>query len=135
VKILRCFLLLMLVLNTPLFIYAQGVPKAFEAYDYAGAVDGRLVRFNLADGYIGASYIQLFLTAGKKPLKFEPDAGTPNENNQLKFIPFPESRSGYFLLHNVQAVYDNLPSRITGYYFLKNKKTRVRLVLIVSHKH
>src|ERR1700744_4290303 len=50
----------MLVSTVPLAARAQGVPKAFESFDYSGTVNGKVVWFSLADGYIGASYVQMY---------------------------------------------------------------------------
>ncbi|MBB6108658.1 hypothetical protein SAMN05421821_102107 [Mucilaginibacter lappiensis] len=129
-KILRIFFLLIFVLSAPSIIRAQGVPKAYEAFDYSGTVNGKVVRFSLADGYIGASYLHMYLTGKAKPVYFQPDVGIADEHNKLKFVPFPKGRSGYFILDNIQEAYDKNPAYIVGNYYLNHKVFPVKFRLI-----
>ena len=111
----------------PLAIFAQGVPKAFAPIYYQGKVYGHSIRFKLADGYIGASIIRMTLNKKGHALIFQPESGTADEHNQLKFLPFPNSSSGYFILDNMQEAYGDTPLYITGYYFFRGKKMPLKL--------
>lgn len=127
-KTLRNLLVFVLFYCTPSAIFAQGVPKAFAAIYYQGKVYGNSIRFKLADGYIGASIIRMNLNKKGRALIFQPESGTADEHNQLKFLPFPHSSSGYFILHNMQESYGDTPLYITGYYFFHGKKIPLKLI-------
>ena len=101
---------------------AQGMPKAYNAINYQGKINGRLVKFILADGYIGASFIKMGLPGQKKPLVFEPEADVADVQNRLKFIAMGKNNSNYFILDNMQDAYEETPAYITGVFFLTAKK-------------
>jgi hypothetical protein len=119
------FMMAILCLSVPLF--AQGVPKAYEAIKYQGKLNGSTVKFSLANGYIGASSLSLFMPGKLKPLMFQPDAGVADEHNRLKFVPGAQNGSGYFIMDNMQETYDNSPVFISGKYYLKGKMITVKL--------
>jgi hypothetical protein len=127
-KIFRHLLLFALFYCVPSAIFAQGVPKAFAPIYYQGKVYGNSIRFKLADGYIGASIIRMKLNKKGHALIFQPESGTADEHNQLKFLPFPKSNSGYFILDNMQEAYEDTPLHIKGYYFFHDKKILLKLI-------
>ncbi len=134
-KTFRYFICLMLILSAPLLAHAQGVPKAYEAINYQGKVNSKQVRFSLAEGYISASSLKMYLPGKIRPLVFEPDAGVADANNRLKFIPVPQGRPDYFILDNMQEAYDEIPAYIAGSYFFNNKKIAVKFWVVKSNTH
>ncbi|MGZ3874022.1 MAG: hypothetical protein ACXVJD_13965 [Mucilaginibacter sp.] len=114
---------------------AQGVPKAYEAINYYGKANGRPVKFVLADGYIGASSIKMYIKTQNKPVFFEPDAGTADEQGRLKFVAGNPGNFGYFVLDNMQGAYDDTPAVITGIYIFNGKKVPVKFGLVKPRRH
>lgn len=115
-------------------VFAQGVPKAYGSINYFGKLNGRTIKLMLADGYIGASRVKVQF--GKTSLiVFSPNSGVVDEYNQLKFIPAEEGRQDYFILDNMQEVYDGAPVFIEGKYHLKNQIIPVKFWLIRPQKH
>lgn len=55
IRIFRHHSLLVMLCLASLQAFAQGVPKAYESIYYQGKVNGHIVKFLLANGYIGAS--------------------------------------------------------------------------------
>lgn len=129
----RC-LIFVIAFSSSLHACAQGVPKAYEAISYRGMVNGRLVVFVLADGYIGASSLKMYLPGKMKPVVFEPDAGVGDEHNRLKFVSARPGTDEYLILDNMQDVYEKTPAFIAGYYFLNHKKIPVKFRPVKSHK-
>ncbi|UOE50829.1 hypothetical protein MTO98_07035 [Mucilaginibacter sp. SMC90] len=103
----------------PALGFAQGVPKAYEAFSYKGILNGHSVQLSLADGYIGASYII------SKNIKFQPESNSPDEQHHLKFIT--NKNNSYFILNNMQEAYGNRPGTITGKYYINNKAVTIKL--------
>lgn len=130
-KIIISVVLCLISLNT----LGQGVAKAYETTTYQGKVNGRLVSFNLANGYIGASSLKMYLPGKTKPLVFEPDGGVADGHSRLKFVAVNRSIIDYFILNNMQEAYDEMPAFIDGGYFLNNKKVTVKFGLVRAHKH
>lgn len=115
--------------------FGQGVPKAYEAINYQGKANGKLVKLMLANGYIGASTLKLSVPGKTRLISFEPDAGVANEHNRLKFINASQNDLEYFILDNMQEAYEEIPVLITGIYFLKGNKIPVKFRLVKKHKH
>ena len=114
-------------------VFAQGVPKAYGSINYYGKWNGRPVSLMLADGYIGASRIKVQM--GKTRLiVFNPNSGVIDEYNQLKFIPAKEGRQDYFILDNMQEVYEAAPVFIAGKYHLNNQIISIKFRLIRRRK-
>lgn len=134
-KAFRYFVFFMLILSASLLAHTQGVPKAYEVRNYQGKVNGKQVRFSLADGYIGASFLKMYLPGEIKPLIFEPDAGVADANKRLKFISVIQGRPDYFILDNMQEAYDETPTYIAGSYFFNNKKIAVKFWVVKSNAH
>jgi hypothetical protein len=124
----------MLLCLASLRMFGQGVPKAYEAVNYRGKVNGSLVRLMLANGYIGASSVKLLLPGKAKPLVFEPDAGVADADNRLKFAPINQAYSQYFILDHMQDAYEEIPAFITGNYFFNGEKVTVKFWLMKSRK-
>ena len=126
----RHYSLLAMLCLISLQAFSQGVPKAYESIYYQGKVNRHIVKFLLANGYIGVSALKIYLAAKTRPLVFEPDASVADERNQLKFVPVLAGSPGYFILNNMQEAYDETPACVTGNYFLNNKITPVKLRLL-----
>lgn len=115
--------------------FGQGVPKAYEAINYHGKTNGRLVKFILANGYIGASTLKLSVPRQTKSISFEPETGVPDEHNQLKFIAASPNDQEYFILNNMQETYEETPRSVSGIYFLNGKKVPVKFDLVKIREH
>jgi len=113
----------------------QGVPKAYEAINYQGKANGRLVKFMLANGYIGASALKLSVPRKTKPISFEPEAGVADEHNRLKFITASSNDQEYFIMENMLEVYEQTPRSISGIYFLNGKKIPVKFESVKGRRH
>ena len=122
--------ILALFIFIPMQTIAQGVPKAYEAINYRGIVNGQTARFVLANGYIGASSMKLFIAGNKKPILFEPDQGVSDEKYRLKFIPNQIGRHDYFIMNNMQEAYDENPAYMEGNYYLDHQVSPVKFKLI-----
>lgn len=120
------FVFLILLVLVQVKSLAQGVPKAYERINYRGTVSGKLVRLVLANGYIGASSLELSVSGQKRSEVFQPEAGVADEQNRLKFIPLRQNDHGYFVLDNMQEAYAQIPSVIPGAYFLNDKKILIK---------
>ena len=112
----------------------QGVPKAYEAIQYQGKANNKLVKFILANGYIGASTLKLSVPGKKKLTSFEPEAGVADEHNRLKFIAANSNVPEYFIMDNMQEAYEDTPQSVSGLYFLNGKKIHVKLELVKGRK-
>jgi hypothetical protein len=112
----------------------QGVPKAYEVINYQGKANGRLMKFMLANGYIGASTLEIAAFGKSKPRLFEPEAGVADEHNQLKFKAANPNNQEYFIIDNMQEAYEETPRSISGMYFLNGKKKTVKLELVRGRK-
>ncbi len=118
------FMMAVLALSSPLF--AQGVPKAYDAVKYQGKLNDRQVKFSLANGYIGASSLSVFAPGKTKPQIFRPDAGVADEHDRLKFIANERNGGDYFILDNMQETYDDPPAFISGKYYLGGKTIAIK---------
>ncbi len=111
----------------PLGIFAQGVPKAFEAVTYRASLNGHAVTFILANGYIAGSMIKLHVPGDKKPVVFRPEGGEADEGNRLKFV---NDSKEYVILYNMQAAYDEIPGSINGKFYTNHKVKPLKFWLI-----
>ncbi len=134
VQNLRVTILVLLCLIS-LQTLGQGVPKAYEAINYQGKINGRPAKFILASGYIGASSIKISLPGQQKNLVFYPNSGVADAQNRLKFITAGQTNAGYFILGNMQEAYEETPAFIAGSYFLDGKKIPFKLALVRPRKH
>lgn len=109
----------------------QGIPKAYEEIHYRGKVNGEQVKFTLANGYIGASLIRFYTAGHNRPVAFQRESGTADEQRHLKFIA-TQGNVGYFIIDNMQEAYEDPPTFIAGRYFSKGQKLPIKLVMIRS---
>jgi hypothetical protein len=118
----------------PLQTFSQGVPKAYEAETYHSKLNGQSVTFILANGYIAASSVKLFIPSHKKPVVFQADNAVEDENNRLKFVTYLPGRHDYFVMDNMQPAYDDVPAYIAGKYYSDNKVIPVKFWLVKYRK-
>lgn len=119
----------------PLQTLAQGVPKAYESVTYRASMKGRPLTLVLANGYIAASSIKMLPNTAGRVIVFEPDAGTEDQNNRLKFIPIPTGRQDYFIMDNMQSAYEEIPAYLAGKYYLDHQIIPVKFQLVKKRKH
>jgi len=112
-------LLLLIGMLSPAFAYAQ---KAYEAVKYTGKVQNMVVRFTLADGYLGACEVKL--TDGKthKTISFLPENGSADENKNLTFYRRNGSpKTDRFVISGMEELFETPPAKIKGIYYTKGK--------------
>ena len=125
-KLLR-YTLLAALFALPLFGSAQ---KAYETVHYQGTVNGMLIRFTLADGYLGASKIQLSSKLHTKVQQFIPEKGVADAKQHLKFLTYPtpnQAAKNHFVLAGMQTGYTLCPTAITGKYYSNGKTKAITL--------
>ncbi|HMG08470.1 MAG TPA: hypothetical protein VK609_08170 [Mucilaginibacter sp.] len=120
-------LFILLLVVRPFCGFAQ---KAYETEQYTGKLNGRTIQLALANGYIGTSKISLFNTDKGKPVLFIPDMGTADDQSRLTFHSTQKRWQGYFMLNNIQDVYEQLPAYINGKYYLNKKIIAVKFRLV-----
>ena len=108
-KLLKITLFLYL-LGSPSFSFAQ---KAYETLNYRGLVDGKIVNFSLADGYVAASRISF---GSKNPKLFYLKNTSAENNRQLKFVPHSKLTKSYFILITKDG-FDKVSQQIFGNYY------------------
>lgn len=113
------FILLLGVL--PATTYGQ---KAFEFEHYRGRLQGKTVKLNLANGYIGATEISFAGQSGKHPAKFQPESGVAGQQFILRNTD--DKHTDYFALSNIQEVYEKLPPYINGKYYTGKQIIRLK---------
>jgi hypothetical protein len=118
-------ILIFLLATAPLCTIAQ---KAYETASYSGKLKGQTIAFKLANGYIGASEINLRISPKAKPILFMADSGAPDSGNQLTFKN-DKAGAGYFILKNMQDAYDQLPIIIYGVFITDDQSLPVKLTL------
>jgi hypothetical protein len=96
----------------PITVRAQ---KAFEFEYYKGTLQGKSVKLNLANGYIGATEIYFAGQPGKHPIKYQPESGVADSPFILRCTD--NKRADYFALSNVQEAYEKLPAYISAKYY------------------
>ena len=111
----------------PFYSFAQ---KAYETEHYAGKLNGKSIKLELANGYIGACQIILRYTGKSKPTVFIPDMGVADEHNQLTFHAIAQNRQDYFILSNMQELYEQAPVYIKGEYHVNKKVAAIKFQLI-----
>lgn len=110
---LRQILILVLITISPIISFAQ---KAYETVEYNGNLNGMLIKFSLADGYLPASKITL---TSKKSIIFYPENGFNNDEKQIKFTPktnLKEIEKVYFILLNPKNELDQIPPQLSCRY-------------------
>ena len=107
---LRNIFILVLITISPIISFAQ---KAYETVKYNGTLNGMLIKFSLADGYLAASKITL---TSKKSIIFYPENGFNNDDKQIKFTQksnLKEIDKVYFILLNPKNEVDQIPTQLS----------------------
>lgn len=92
--------------------------KAYETISYKGSINGSPIQFNLADGYLPAS--ELNLKQSGKTIVFQPEKGRAESSGDLKFLNYSnplQPTKNHFVLHKLQDCYDKVPMQISGAYY------------------
>lgn len=116
---------LLLIALLPVTGFAQ---KAYESALYSTKLQGKLIRLTLANGYIGASKIRL--SGPAKTSSFLPDSSVADKDNRLVFRAAASDSAAYFILSNMQEVYEQLPATINGQYYSGEKRINIKFHLI-----
>lgn len=119
---LWCILFLLV---SPCRGYAQ---KAYELVRYTGKLQGKIVRLDLGNGYIGASKVSLIINPKQKPQIFLPESGVPDAPFILRSTQ--KGINDYFILDKMQDAFEELPAVINGKYLFNKKVLPVKFYLI-----
>lgn len=115
----------MLLLVFPCRGFAQ---KAFEWAHYTGKLQGKVVKLDIGNGYIGASKINFFINPQQKPQVFLPESGMPDAPFILRNIK--KGAKDYFVLDKMQDAFTELPAIINGKYLFGRKAVIVKFYLV-----
>ena len=124
-------LLIFSVFYFPLFASSQ-VPKAYDMVNYNSSLKGKLVKLHLADGYLGYSSISFYTASKKKPVKFEPAASGPDEQDRLKFITYQPGHHEFFVLDSLFETYETTLTIINGRFYSGRQTIKVTFRLARS---
>lgn len=120
-------ILFSILLVLPLFGCAQ---KAYDTVNYCGTAAGMTIKLVLANGYLGASEIQLSSKKHKKALHFIPEKGVADVKQHLKFLTYPapeQAAKNHFILYGMKMGYDILPPTVIGKYYSDGKQYAIIL--------
>lgn len=121
---MKSWLSILFLLMLPCRGFAQ---KAYELARYAGKLQGKVVKLDVGNGYIGASQIRFYVTDGK-PLVFLPESGVPNHPFILRNTI--NASKDYFALDKMQEAFEVLPAIITGKYLFDKRVVAVQFYLV-----
>ncbi|WP_143014216.1 hypothetical protein [Mucilaginibacter pineti] len=123
-------LFILLLTALPFFCFAQ---KAYELECYSGKLNGKTIRLDLANGFIGATQIVIPRKSGLAPVIYYANSGTPETNNTMLFQSKYLQKKDYFILDNMKEAYEDLPRFITGKYYFRKQLIKVKFLFLLSN--
>lgn len=101
--------------------------KAYEIVRYTGKLQGKTIRLDLGNGYIGASKISFFISPNQKPQVYLPESGVADAPFILRNTQ--ATARDYFILNKMQDAFEELPPVINGLYLLDKKSVAVKFYI------
>ncbi|QEC75289.1 hypothetical protein [Mucilaginibacter ginsenosidivorax] len=111
-------LLILLLIASPFLCSAQQ-----GAATYTANFRGQQIKLNLANGFSGASQIQM------GSVTYYANSGHPDASNHLMFQSRYIQKIEYFVLSNMHDSYDKLPAFINGKYYRGRNAVSIRFKL------